>query len=169
MPWTDGLNAREPSASCRERGLQPELRRKEKALAEAAALVLITRRIQALWGEAEEGRSDRSRLASNSRRKASLSLSPTLRPSRSRRPSAFTPMATTTTREPAWSGLPSRPCRWVASRWRDGWQLLSKTAPEWSGSAHQGPGRCSSPPSGKCRHPGRWRPPGRRPCGCRHP
>ena len=34
--------------------LQKELRKKEKALAEAAALVLVTKKMQALWGEAEE-------------------------------------------------------------------------------------------------------------------
>ena len=31
-----------------------ELRKKEKALAEAAALLLVTKKMQALWGEAEE-------------------------------------------------------------------------------------------------------------------
>ena len=39
--------------------LQKELRKKEKALAEAAALLLVTKKMQALWGEAEEGRTDR--------------------------------------------------------------------------------------------------------------
>jgi Skp family chaperone for outer membrane proteins len=39
--------------------LQKELRNKEKALADAAALLLVTNRIQALWGEAEEGRTER--------------------------------------------------------------------------------------------------------------
>ncbi len=34
--------------------LQKELRKKEKALAEAAALLLVTKKMQALWGEAEE-------------------------------------------------------------------------------------------------------------------
>ncbi len=33
---------------------QKELRKKEKALAEAAALLLVTKKMQALWGEAEE-------------------------------------------------------------------------------------------------------------------
>ena len=31
-----------------------KLRKKEKALAEAAALLLVTKKMQALWGEAEE-------------------------------------------------------------------------------------------------------------------
>jgi len=34
--------------------LQKELRKKEKALAEAAALLRVTKKMQALWGEAEE-------------------------------------------------------------------------------------------------------------------
>ena len=34
--------------------LQKELRKKKKALAEAAALLLVTKKMQALWGEAEE-------------------------------------------------------------------------------------------------------------------
>ncbi len=38
----------------------------------------------------------------NSAQKVSVSLSPTLRPSNSRRPSSFTPMATTTAREQTW-------------------------------------------------------------------
>ena len=43
------------------------------------------------------------RLARNSRQKGSLSLSPTLRPSSSRRPSALTTIATTTAREQTYS------------------------------------------------------------------
>jgi len=35
--------------------LQQELRRKEKALAEAAALLLAAKKIQAFWGEDEGG------------------------------------------------------------------------------------------------------------------
>jgi len=35
--------------------LQRELRKKEKALAEAAALLLVTEKLQALWPEAGEG------------------------------------------------------------------------------------------------------------------
>jgi transposase len=34
--------------------LQKELRKKEKALAEVAALLLVTKKMQALWGVAEE-------------------------------------------------------------------------------------------------------------------
>ena len=34
--------------------LQQELRRKDKALAEAAALLLVTNKMQALWAEPEE-------------------------------------------------------------------------------------------------------------------
>ena len=41
------------SRHLRER-LQKELRKKEKALAEAAARLLVTKKMQALWGEAEE-------------------------------------------------------------------------------------------------------------------
>jgi transposase len=39
--------------------LLKEQRKKEKALAEAAALLLATTKMQALWGEAEEGRTGR--------------------------------------------------------------------------------------------------------------
>ena len=35
-------------------GFEQELRRKDKALAEAAALLIASKKIQAFWGEAEE-------------------------------------------------------------------------------------------------------------------
>jgi len=35
--------------------LEAELRRKEKALAEAAALLMLQKKVQALWGEPEDG------------------------------------------------------------------------------------------------------------------
>jgi len=38
--------------------LEAELRRKEKALAEAAALLVLQKKIRALWEEPEDGRSD---------------------------------------------------------------------------------------------------------------
>ena len=37
--------------------LEAELRRKEKALAEAAALLVLQKKVQALWGEPEAGKS----------------------------------------------------------------------------------------------------------------
>ncbi len=37
--------------------LEAELRRKEKALAEAAALLVLQKKVQALWGEPEDGKS----------------------------------------------------------------------------------------------------------------
>ena len=37
--------------------LEAELRRKEKALAEAAALLVLQKKVQALWGEPEDARS----------------------------------------------------------------------------------------------------------------
>jgi transposase-like protein len=37
--------------------LEAELRRKDKALAEAAALLMLQKKLQALWGEPEEGKS----------------------------------------------------------------------------------------------------------------
>jgi transposase-like protein len=37
--------------------LEAELRRKEKALAEAAALLMLQKKVQALWGEPEGGKS----------------------------------------------------------------------------------------------------------------
>ncbi len=37
--------------------LEAELRRKEKALAEAAALLVLQKKIQTLWGEREDGKS----------------------------------------------------------------------------------------------------------------
>ncbi len=36
--------------------LEAELRRKEKALAEAAALLVLQKKVQALWGEPEDGK-----------------------------------------------------------------------------------------------------------------
>ncbi len=39
--------------------LKKELTRKDKALAEAAAMLLVTKKMQALWGEVEEGHTDR--------------------------------------------------------------------------------------------------------------
>ena len=38
--------------------LEAELRRKEKALAEAAALLVLQKKVQALWEDPEDGRSD---------------------------------------------------------------------------------------------------------------
>ena len=46
-----GRKARGPARSTRERELERELRRKEKALAEAAALLVLRGKLQALWGE----------------------------------------------------------------------------------------------------------------------
>jgi len=37
--------------------LEAELRRKEKALAEAAALLVLQKKVQAIWGEPEDGKS----------------------------------------------------------------------------------------------------------------
>jgi transposase-like protein len=37
--------------------LEAELRRKEKALAEAAALLILQKKVQALWGDPEDGKS----------------------------------------------------------------------------------------------------------------
>jgi hypothetical protein len=37
--------------------LEGELRRKEKALAEAAALLMLQKKVQDLWGEPEDGKS----------------------------------------------------------------------------------------------------------------
>jgi transposase-like protein len=54
---TAGLNATELGGYCRERGLYPEQVdrwRKDKALAEAAALLIASKKIQAYWGEGGE-------------------------------------------------------------------------------------------------------------------
>jgi len=37
--------------------LESELRRKDKALAEAAALLVLQKKVRALWGEPEDGKS----------------------------------------------------------------------------------------------------------------
>ena len=37
--------------------LEAELRRKDKALAEAAALLVLQKKVRALWGEPEDGKS----------------------------------------------------------------------------------------------------------------
>lgn len=41
--------------------LETELRRKEKALAEAAALLILQKKVQALWEEPEDAKSDYGR------------------------------------------------------------------------------------------------------------
>ncbi len=43
--------AQKPAEDTRVKELQKELRRKEKALAEAAALLVLRKKVQALWGE----------------------------------------------------------------------------------------------------------------------
>ncbi len=45
---------RSPSKSRRERELEKELRRKDKALAEAAALLILKKKAQAIWGDGAE-------------------------------------------------------------------------------------------------------------------
>ncbi len=45
---------RKPAKSRRERQLEKELRRKEKALAEAAALLVLKKKAQAIWGDGDE-------------------------------------------------------------------------------------------------------------------
>jgi len=47
-----------PPPSKRERDLERELRRKEKALAEAVALVVLAKKARALWGDADDDTSE---------------------------------------------------------------------------------------------------------------
>ena len=52
-------NAKDLTAALREerrkvRGMERELKRKEKALAEAAALLVLRKKAQAIWGESED-------------------------------------------------------------------------------------------------------------------
>jgi hypothetical protein len=51
---TEGAGEAPRPGPAGDQGLQKELRKKEKALAEAAALLLVTKKMQAFWGEAEE-------------------------------------------------------------------------------------------------------------------
>ncbi len=60
---TANANARQKAKATREetkadkkriRQLEKELTRKEKALAEAAALLILRKKVQAIWGESEE-------------------------------------------------------------------------------------------------------------------
>ncbi len=60
--WREtALEALEPAAKKRKkeakrvRDLEKELRRKEKALAEAAALLVLEKKLQALWGAEDDG------------------------------------------------------------------------------------------------------------------
>lgn len=51
----EGLSAKKAKAnSKRIRELERELRRKEKALAEAAALLVLRKKVQALWGDEDD-------------------------------------------------------------------------------------------------------------------
>ena len=52
----DALTSRKPSAkeAKRIRELERELRRKDRALAETAALLVLQKKVQAIWGDADE-------------------------------------------------------------------------------------------------------------------
>lgn len=52
----DALGARKPSANERKRvrELERELKRKDRALAEAAALLVLQKKVQAIWGDEDE-------------------------------------------------------------------------------------------------------------------
>ena len=56
------LQKRHQEAQREIKRLQQELRRKDKALAEAAALLIASKKIQAYWGEGGEGRTERCAL-----------------------------------------------------------------------------------------------------------
>lgn len=58
----EALGTRRPSAKegKRVRELERELRRKEKALAEAAALLVLQKKTQAIWGDEDESTDPRS-------------------------------------------------------------------------------------------------------------
>jgi hypothetical protein len=51
---TAGERAQNQARAKQIRHLEAELRRKEKALAEAAALLVLQKKVQALWGERED-------------------------------------------------------------------------------------------------------------------
>ena len=48
------LNAALKESEKEKRRLENELQRKEKALAEAAALLVLRKKLEAIWGESEE-------------------------------------------------------------------------------------------------------------------
>ena len=48
------LNAALKESEKEKRRLEKELQRKEKALAEAAALLVLRKKLEAIWGESEE-------------------------------------------------------------------------------------------------------------------
>jgi transposase len=58
----DALGTRKPSAkeAKRVRELERELRRKDRALAEAAALLVLQKKVQAIWGDEDESTDPRS-------------------------------------------------------------------------------------------------------------
>lgn len=51
---TSGRTAKGASDARRIRELEKQLRRKEKALAEAAALLVLSKKVKALWGDADD-------------------------------------------------------------------------------------------------------------------
>jgi len=51
---SSGGQALEERARVRIRGLEKELRRKDKALAEAGALLVLQKKVRALWGEEDD-------------------------------------------------------------------------------------------------------------------
>ena len=57
-PEVTGCDSAE-QAEERARELEKELDRKEKALAEAAALLVLKKKVQAIWGDADESTSGR--------------------------------------------------------------------------------------------------------------
>jgi transposase-like protein len=60
-PKADGEKLRSQAKEIRQ--LEAELRRKEKALAEAAALLVLQKKVRTLWEEPEDGRSTSGRAA----------------------------------------------------------------------------------------------------------
>jgi hypothetical protein len=48
------LKAEQKTSRQRIKALEKELQRKEKALAEAAALLVLQKKVQAIWGESED-------------------------------------------------------------------------------------------------------------------
>jgi transposase-like protein len=54
-PPTDKPNAKERRLEKKVRNLEKELSRKEKALAETAALLVLKKKADAIWGDAEDG------------------------------------------------------------------------------------------------------------------
>ena len=56
LPKSDLVGKNQESREKERKKLEKELQRKDKALAEAAALLVLTKKANAIWGDPEDGK-----------------------------------------------------------------------------------------------------------------